>query len=418
MAARRSGRAAPAKSGRGAKASGGGAAPGARLLHLDTFSGIAGNMFLAALLDAGLPRRELAAELAGLGVAHRLRLRRVQRGALSARYLEVLAPARKRRRSYAEIARQIGRARIRPAARERAAAMFEALARAEARVHGTALETVHFHEVGAVDAIVDVTGAALAIELLQVAQVTAAPPALGHGEVQTDHGTLPLPSPATLELLRGLPCTPAAVDWETVTPTGAAILRTLVDEFRPLPAMTIEAIGHGAGDDRPGPLPNVLRAVLGRAELLRHERVVCIEANLDDFAPEHFEYVMERLFECGALDVTLQHLQMKKSRPGFLLRVLAAPDRRAALAAQVLEETTTLGVRIAELDRLTLPRELRRVQTRFGRIAVKVTPRSGGGFDVSAEYEDCRRAARRAGVPLRDVVRAAESAGRAALERR
>jgi len=406
MAARRSSRGGP------------GSAPGARLLHLDTFSGIAGNMFLAALLDAGLPRRELAAELAGLGVAPRLRLRRVQRGALSARYLEVLAPARKRRLGYTEIARQIGRARIRPAARERAAAIFEALARAEARVHGTALEAVHFHEVGAVDAIVDVTGAALAIELLQVARVTAAPPALGHGEVQTAHGTLPLPSPATLELLRGLPCTPAPVAWETVTPTGAAILRTLVDEFRPLPAMTIEAIGHGAGDDRPGPLPNVLRAVLGRAEWLRHERVVSIEANLDDFAPEHFEHVMERLFECGALDVTLQHMQMKKSRPGFLLRVLATPDRRAALAAQVLEETTTLGVRIAELDRLTLPRKLRRVHTRFGRIAVKVTPRSAGGFDVSAEYEDCRRAARRAGVPLRDVVRAAESAGRAEIERR
>ena len=402
MAARRSSRGGP------------GSAPGARLLHLDTFSGIAGNMFLAALLDAGLPRRELAAELEGLGVAHRLRLRRVQRGALSARYLEVLAPARKRRLGYTEIARQIGRARIRPAARERAAAIFEALARAEARVHGTALEAVHFHEVGAVDAIVDVTGAALAIELLQVARVTAAPPALGHGEVQTAHGTLPLPSPATLELLRGLPCTPAPVAWETVTPTGAAIL----DEFRPLPAMTIEAIGHGAGDDRPGPLPNVLRAVLGRAEWLRHERVVSIEANLDDFAPEHFEHVMERLFECGALDVTLQHMQMKKSRPGFLLRVLATPDRRAALAAQVLEETTTLGVRIAELDRLTLPRKLRRVHTRFGRIAVKVTPRSAGGFDVSAEYEDCRRAARRAGVPLRDVVRAAESAGRAEIERR
>lgn len=414
MAARRSGRAAPAKSaGRGAKVS----APGARLLHLDTFSGIAGNMFLAALLDAGLPRRELAAELAGLGVAHRLRLRRVHRGALAARYLEVLAPTQKRRRGYAEIARKIDRARIRPAARDRAAAMFEALARAEARVHGTAIEAVHFHELGAVDAIVDVTGAALAVELLQVARVTAAPPALGRGQVQTAHGKLPLPSPATLELLRGLPCAPAPVEWETVTPTGAAILRTLVDEFRPLPAMTIEAIGHGAGDDRPGPLPNVLRAVLGRAEWLRHERVVCIEANLDDFAPEHFEYVMERLFECGALDVTLQHMQMKKSRPGFLLRVLARPDRRVALAAQVLEETTTLGVRIAELDRLTLPRELRRVQTRFGRIAVKVTPRSGGGFDVSAEYEDCRRAAKRAGVPLRDVVRAAESAGRAELAR-
>jgi hypothetical protein len=242
--------------------------------------------------------------------------------------------------------------------------------------------------------------------------VTAAPPALGHGTVRSEHGGLPLPAPATLELLRGVPVAPAGVAWETVTPTGAAILKCVVDEFRTLPALTIEAIGHGAGDDRKGPLPNVLRAVLGSEGSLSADRVVVLEANLDDFVPEHFEHVMERLFAAGALDVTLQHVQMKKSRPGFLLRALAPPDRRIPLARALLAETTTLGVRVLEQDRLLLAREQRSVVTRFGRIRVKLAYGEGGRVDASAEYEDARRAALAAGVPLRDVVRAAEETAR------
>jgi hypothetical protein len=395
------------------------------LLHLDPFSGIAGNMFLGALLDLGLSRRELEADLAGLDVRHRLVVSKVRRGPLAARYVRVVVPGaahhhghrdphdpRHHGRTWREIRQVLRRAKLRAPVRERAERIFAALAEAEGRVHGIPAERVHFHEVGAVDAIVDVVGAAAGLDRLGIARVTAAPPALGHGTVRSEHGRLPLPAPATLELLRGIPVVPAEVAWETVTPTGAAILRTVVDEFRALPALTLEAIGHGAGDDRKGPLPNVLRALLGRDEALTRDRVVVLEANLDDFVPEHFDHVMERLFAAGALDVTLQHVQMKKSRPGFLLRALAPPARRIALARTLLAETTTLGVRVLEQDRLLLPREVKRVATPFGRVRVKLSFGEGGRVDASAEYEDARRAARKAGVPLRDVLRAAEEQAR------
>jgi hypothetical protein len=402
---------------------------GARLLHLDPFSGIAGNMFLGALLDAGLSRRELAEDLSGLGVRHRLVVSKVRRGPLAARYVRVDVPGAARHhqhphgphdpkhhgRSWREIRRVIAHAKLRPAVRDRALAIFEALAEAEGRVHGIPAERVHFHEVGAVDAIVDVVGAAAALDRLGVTRVTAAPPALGHGTVCSEHGRIPLPAPATLELLRGVPVVPAEVAWETVTPTGAAILRTIVSEYRQLPALTIEAIGHGAGDDRAGPLPNVLRAVLGREGVLGHDRVVVLEAHLDDFVPEHFDYVMEQLFALGALDVSLSHLQMKKNRPGFLLRVIARPDGRVPLARALLVETTTLGVRVSECDRIVLDRELIRVATPWGRIRVKVARGENGRADVSAEYDDAKRAARAAGVPLRDVVRSAEQIARRTL---
>ena len=385
-------------------------------------------MFLGALLDLGLSRKQLTRDLAGLDLDHRLKVTTVKRGALAARYVDVLVPkhhaGRKSRehghhhhehehgRSYAEIVRVLLEARLDPPVRERALAIFEALARAEAKVHGTKLEAVHFHEVGAVDAIVDVTGAAIGLTRLGITRVTATPVALGEGTVETAHGTLPLPAPATLELLRGIPTVPAHVPWETVTPTGAAILRTLVDEFRSLPAMTIEKIGHGAGNDRPGPMPNVLRAVLGRAQGGGADRVVTLETNLDDLVPEHFDYLMERLFDAGALDVSLQHLQMKKNRPGFLLRVLARPSDRHLLAQILFAESTAIGVRAFESDRIVLERESRRVDTPFGRIGIKIVWDAEGRASVSAEYDDCKRAALAAGAPLRDVVRAAEEVGR------
>jgi len=402
---------------------------GARLLHLDLFSGIAGNMFLAALLDAGLSRRELVADLAGLKLEHSLRVQKVRRGALTARYLEVRVPARRRKpkssadhhhhqhgRTYAEVVKVLEGAALDAAVRERALAIFEALGRAEAKVHGIALEQVNFHEVGAVDAIVDVTGAAIGLARLGIDRVTASPVALGEGSVETEHGRLPLPAPATFELLRGIPTVPAHVRWETVTPTGAAILRSVVDSFGSLPAMTVESIGHGAGDERKGPMPNVLRAVIGRSAGSAADRVVCLEANLDDFIPEHFDHLMERLLEAGALDVSVQHQQMKKNRPGFLVRVLARPSDRLALARILFEDSTAIGVRATESERIVLAREARRVGTPYGRIRIKRVRDDAGRVSVSAEYDDCKRAARRAGVPLRDVVRAAEEAGRAALD--
>jgi uncharacterized protein (TIGR00299 family) protein len=396
---------------------------GGRVLHLDLFSGIAGNMLLGALLDAGLSRRELEADLAGLGLDHQLVVRRVRRGVVSSLYVDVRVPKPKRAkghhhhdhdhgRSYREIVRVLEKAKLAPGVRERALACFEALARAEATVHGTSIAKVHFHEVGAVDAIVDLTGAAIALARLGVTRVTASPPALGRGVVDTEHGRLPLPAPATLELLRGLPTVPAHVEWETVTPTGAALLRTLVDEFCDLPAMTIEAIGHGAGNERKGGLPNVVRAVLGRASGADADRVACLETNLDDLVPEHFEFLMERLFEAGALDVSLQPIQMKKNRPGMLVRVLARPSDKQAVANRLFADSTAIGVRVYEVDRVVLRREMRRVETRYGRIAVKVVHDPEGRETFSAEVDDCVRAARAHEVPLREVVREAEEAAR------
>jgi hypothetical protein len=434
---------------------------GAKVLHLDAFSGIAGNMFLGALLDLGLSRRALESDLRGLGVPFRLVVRRVRRGALDAAYVEVEVPGHARRRavrtrrvaqghaehahphdhdrshehehgpeaapvahahgrSWAEIRRLLARAKLVAPVRERALSIFEALAAAEARVHGIPIDRVHFHEVGAVDAIVDVAGAAIGLHRLGVGRVSCSPLPLGHGTITTAHGCLPLPAPATLALLRGAPVVPAGIAWETVTPTGAAIARGVVDEWRALPAMEVEAIGHGAGNDREGGLPNVLRAILGRAASAGADRVAVLETHLDDLNPEHFEYLMERLFAAGALDVALMHLQMKKNRPGFGVRVIARPSERAALAALLFAESTALGVRVAEMDRVTLAREIVTVATPFGPIRVKRSTDTEGRASASAEYDDCKRAALRAGVPLSEVVRAAESiahAGRASVGR-
>jgi hypothetical protein len=241
--------------------------------------------------------------------------------------------------------------------------------------------------------------------------VTCTPLPLGHGSIDTEHGRLPLPAPATLELLRGAPVVPAGIEWETVTPTGAASVRTITDAFCMLPPLHVEAVGCGAGNDRSGGLPNVLRAVLGRGGAgWSSDRVAVIETHVDDLNPEHFEYLMERLFEAGALDVALMHLQMKKNRPGFAVRVVARPSDRAALAGVLFAESTTLGVRIQEAERLLLEREIVTVRTPFGPIRVKIARDPAAGTTVSAEYEDVKQAARRAGAPLREVVRAAEAA--------
>jgi hypothetical protein len=424
-----------------------------RVLHIDAFAGMAGNMFVAALLDLGLTRKQLVDDLAGLGLDYKLKVSRVRRGALAARYVDVGVPGAKGRdatrdrgrhgerqqhvhphadrahahsradshppapgRGYVSIVELLEKADLRPGVRSLALAIFEALARAEARVHGVAIEEVHFHEVGAVDAIVDVTAAAIGIDRLGVTRVTCSPVALGHGQVGTDHGLLPLPAPATLELLRGIPTVPAYIEWETVTPTGAAILAAVVDEFSPLPAMTVERIGYGAGNEREGELPNVVRLVLGSStESPARDRIVALETNLDDLVPEHFDHLMERLFEAGALDVSVQHVQMKKNRPGFLVRVLGRPSDRQVLAHVLFSESSAIGVRFQDWERLVLQREQRQIDTPHGRIGIKVVHGVDGRLHVSAEYDDCKRAARETGVPLRDVVTAAEQQAREEL---
>lgn len=413
-----------------------------RILHLDAFSGAAGNMFMGALLDLGLSRAKLLEGLAPLELDFKLVVKRVQRNGFASRYVDVRVPvsARKKRaeakahahgpsahghshhhhghdthrhgRHYAEIRDLIAKSKLEARVKDRALAIFEALARAEAKVHGSTVDAVHFHEVGAVDAIVDVVAAAVGLELLGIDRVTCSPIAVGYGTVESDHGRLPLPAPATLELLVGLPTVPAGVEWETLTPTGAAILKTVVDEFTSLPAMTVEKIGYGAGNERAGPMPNVLRATLGSGSGLGRDRVVCIETNLDDLVPEHFDYLMERLFEEGALDVSLQSLQMKKNRPGFLVRVLARPSDRDALARIVFAESTAIGVRVSEWDRLVLERTKKRLKTPLGSVWVKLIRGPEGDVDCSPEYDDCKRLARKHGLPLREVVERVRSQAR------
>jgi hypothetical protein len=402
-----------------------------KILHLDAFSGAAGNMFMAALLDLGLTKKALLGALEPLGLDFKLVVRRVDRNGFAARYVDVRVPVSAKQRAaerdahaaeggaragarhehaashgrhYASIRDQLKEAALSPSVKARSLAIFEALGRAEAKVHGTKLEEVHFHEVGAVDAIVDVVAAAAGLDILGIDRVTCSPIGIGSGTIESDHGTLPLPAPATLELLVGLPTVPAGVEWETLTPTGAAILKTVVDEFTSLPAMTIRKVGYGAGNDRPGTLPNVLRATLGERGDLSGDRIVCIETHLDDLVPEYFDYLMERLFENGALDVALQTLQMKKNRPGFGVRVLARPTERDVLARILFAESTAIGVRSSEWSRLVLERSSRRFKSDLGTVSIKLIRSPEGAIECSPEYDDCKRLARRHGIPLREVV--------------
>ncbi len=390
------------------------AGPAQRPLYLDCFSGAAGNMILGALLELGAPARAVRETLSKLGIEGlRMRVSRVRRGAFQASYVSFRAPARNAvERRFATIRALLAKAPLADRVRERSIEVFANLARAEARIHGVSADEVHFHEVGAADAIGDIVGVCTALELLGVDRLVVSPLPLGRGTTESAHGRIPLPAPATLELLRGVPTYPAEVEWETVTPTGAALLSTLADEFGVLPAMIPEAQGFGAGDDRAGALPNVVRACLGSpTDALASDVVNVLETNLDDMNPEHLPYLLDRLMDEGALDASLSPLAMKKGRPGQLLRVIARPADRERLARLILLESSALGVRTCEMPRLVLARESLRVHTRYGRIEVKVARMPDGRRQVAPEYEACARAARKHRVPLAEVYREAERAG-------
>jgi uncharacterized protein (TIGR00299 family) protein len=384
-------------------------------------------MLLGALLEIGAPAAAVREALAALGVGPiRMRLARVERGALAARWVAFSAKEDRQHgehghhqahgRTLRTIRALLRKARLAPRVRARSLDVFERLARAEGRIHGVPIERVHFHEVGAIDALGDVVGVCAAIEALGVARITCSPLPLGRGAVSTDHGPIPLPAPAALELLRGVPTVPLDVAWETVTPTGAALLTALTDEFGAMPALRPIAQGFGAGDDRKGPLPNVLRAVLGELEpTLARDQVAQLETNLDDMSPEHMPFLMERLLEDGALDVALIPLLMKKGRPGQLLRVLARPADADRLARRVLSDSSALGVRVQLVPRLVRARSAHSVDTPYGPIRVKLAGSTEDGLTVKPEYESCARAARQHRVPIATVTRAAELAAARSL---
>jgi uncharacterized protein (TIGR00299 family) protein len=312
-------------------------------------------------------------------------------------------------RSLSHILQLIERAALAPRVAERAAHIFRQLGEAEARVHAIPVERVHFHEVGAVDAIVDIVGAALGFEQLGIEFFACSPLNVGGGAVQTQHGRLPVPAPATADLLRGAPTYSSGIQRELVTPTGAAIISATVSQFGAQPPMTVTTIGYGAGSAELPGQANVMRINVGEGAAAgtsasQDEEIAVLEANLDDMSPQVLGYFVERALEAGALDVFSTPAQMKKNRPGQLVTVLCRPAKREELTSLLFRETTTLGVRYSAVQRRTLPREVVAVETPFGTIRVKVARLNGQLLNVAPEYEDCRDAALKHGVPLKQVI--------------
>ncbi len=381
-----------------------------KIAYFDCFSGISGDMLLGALVDAGCEPAHLEAELRRLPITDwKLSAQKVSRGAVTATQVKVETSEHHHHRSLGTILDLIDKAPFPPPVADRARRIFRRLGEAEARVHNVPVEKVHFHEVGAVDAIVDIVGACIGFHRLGVDEFACSPLNVGGGRVETQHGTLPVPAPATAELLRGAPSYSTGIGRELVTPTGAAIVSTLATQFGPLPPMTVSAIGYGAGTAQLAEQPNVLRIFVGeaapRAASVRGEdTVTVIEANLDDMNPQIYGYFVERALQSGALDVFATPVQMKKNRPGQLLTVLCAPEAADRLVDLIFRETTTIGVRTYTARRRTLERESVPINTPLGVVRMKVSRLNGHILNAAPEYEDCQRLAAERGVPLKQVL--------------
>ena len=381
-----------------------------RIAYFDCFSGVSGDMILGALVDVGLDPDLLRDRLARLPLTgYHLEVSRESRGHLWGTRVSIRLEGKDRaHRSCGQIREIISGSALPGPVKEQSLAVVARLAEVEGRLHGVPPNEVHFHEMGALDSIVDIVGACLGIHALEIGRIVASPLPMGRGLVRCDHGLLPLPAPATLGLLEGAPVYDAGQDRELVTPTGAALLSVLASEFGGVPRMRLERVGYGVGHHRQDHPPNLLRVITGQAEAaLPAERLLLLETSLDDMNPEIYGYLMERLFAAGALDVNIIPAQMKKNRPGQLLRVLLPLGLRERLIGILLSETTALGVRCLEVERVSLPRTIIRVQTSFGPIPVKVAQSPEGGSTVAPEYEACRRAARRHQVQIRLVYEAA-----------
>jgi pyridinium-3,5-bisthiocarboxylic acid mononucleotide nickel chelatase len=380
-----------------------------RTLHFDCFSGISGDMTLAALFDAGVDPNPVIAALDSLGLPITVEIEKVKRNGIAATYVNVVAPDQEDYRFLPDVEAILAKGSLTAGQRELALKIFHKLAEAEAAVHGMPVEKVHFHEVGALDSIADIAGFAVAFTMLGVERVTCRSVPPGSGTVKCAHGLMPVPAPATAMLLRGMPLASAPVTGELVTPTGAAILATVVTEFTDQPEMTIERIGCGAGKRNPIEQPNILRVFIGesaaKAGAGETDTVVVLETNLDDVSPEIIGYCFERLFAAGALDVFAVPIQMKKNRPGVLITVLAEPRDVAALETILFRETGTFGVRRHQVSRNKLNREQVTVATPWGPVRAKKGWR-GTFAIVTPEYEDCARVAREHGVALREVYAA------------
>jgi len=365
-------------------------------------------MTVGALIDAGASPSAVIDALESLNTGASFEVEKTKRNGLAASKFKVhLSPEPQKHRHLSHILSIIDRSGISQKAKQNASSVFQRLAEAESSVHGVSIEKVHFHEVGAADSIADIVGACIALDLLNIDQINCSPINVGSGTVLTEHGVLPIPAPATAALLAGKPIYARGPAMELTTPTGAAIAITLSSNFGVLPAMRISSIGYGAGDRDFKESPNVLRVLIGeRTGAPESTRVSVIEANIDNSTPEILGYAIERLMQAGALDASLSPLQMKKNRPGSLLKVIAKPQDQEALAQLIFAETSTLGLRIYTAERRVEERHIIEVETEYGNIRIKVSGHSA----FAPEYEDCRTIAASTGVPLRTVIAAAQSA--------
>ncbi|UCD78703.1 MAG: nickel pincer cofactor biosynthesis protein LarC [Desulfobacterales bacterium] len=382
------------------------------LAYFDCFAGISGDMTLGALVDLGVPLDWLRDRLKSIPLTDfDLALTSVHRNGIHAALVKVEASDDEISRNFLQIRSMIENSPLTDPVKSVSLQVFQRLAQAEASIHSCSIEQVHFHEVGGIDAIVDVVGTALGLEYLGIKKIIASPLPLGKGFVTCRHGKLPVPAPATLRILKGVPVYGTDIPYELVTPTGAAIIAGVAQRFGAMPDMILHAIGYGAGQRDLAARPNLLRVITGNephtvtetSEALQEDQVEIIETNIDDMNPELFGHLMDRLFEDGALDVYWIPIYMKKNRPGTMLQVLCKIDRRDALIHRILTETTTLGVRYDVLRRRLLERESMEVRTSYGAIAVKRIKDPKGNFRIIPEYEACRKIAREHDVPLRSV---------------
>jgi pyridinium-3,5-bisthiocarboxylic acid mononucleotide nickel chelatase len=376
------------------------------LAYFDCFSGISGDMALGAFIDLGVPVDWLDESIRDIPLQDfAMLVSDVSRKGIRAKRIEIKASDSSASRNYSQIVSLVERSRLSADVKARGISIFEQIAGAEAEIHGCPKEKVHFHEIGGVDSIVDIMGTALCIEYLGITKIFASKIPLGSGFVDCRHGTIPLPAPATVSILKGVPVYGVDINLELVTPTGAAILKALSESFGKLPEMTVEKTGYGAGRHGYGNIPNLLRVIIGNGleNKTVDEVVFHIETCIDDMNPEIFSFLMERLFEDGALDVWWTPVYMKKNRPGTKVHVISNPDRKDILISRILSETTTIGVRYHEENRKILPRYADEIKTIYGNVCVKRITDSDGKTRIVPEYEVCKKIAIEKNLPLKVV---------------
>jgi uncharacterized protein (TIGR00299 family) protein len=382
------------------------------LAYFDCFSGISGDMTLGALIDLGVSVEWIEGRLKKIPLkAFGIEVDQILRNGLKAQNVNVRVKDNGASRNYKQIKSLIQDSPLSDHVKHKSLKIFNRIASAEAKIHQCPVEEVHFHEVGGVDAIVDIVGTALCLEYLGIERIIASKIPLGKGFVKCSHGTLPVPAPATVEILKGVPLYGTQIEHELVTPTGAAIIATIADSFGPIPQMTVEKIGYGAGKKDLGSKPNLLRVITGTPSASRienhaeyqHDKILVVETCIDDMNPEIFGFLMDRLFEDGALDVLWIPVFMKKNRPGNMIQVLCDDEKKDVIMDRILSETTSLGIRYYHIQRRCLERQRIKIKTKYGELDVKQVKEVNGKIRIIPEYEVCRKVALEKNIPLRKV---------------